>query len=142
LSAPFAASLAALSDDLPSSDFDAVDFVSFVRVGASLSLLPDVRATESLSRASVRLGGPGSFADESRGGGAFSVLDESLAERCGGEADGSGVGGSWLAGSAARLLSTSAAKLEGSCEGSGRAGFGGAFWYIALALTSDLTLTT
>jgi len=43
---------------------------------------------------------------------------------------------------AALLLSTSAAKLEGSCEGSGRAGFGGALGYVALALTSDLTLTT
>jgi hypothetical protein len=49
-----------------------------------------------------------------------------LAER--GGAAGSGAGGRALDGSTGRLLFTIEAKLEVSCDGSGRAGFGGAFW--------------
>jgi hypothetical protein len=56
-------------------------------------------------------------------GGVLSALGESWAARGGG--GGSGVGE--LCGSAGRLLSTIAAKLLVSCDGSGRAGFGGAF---------------
>jgi hypothetical protein len=58
-------------------------------------------------------------------GGLLSDAELLLAERGGGA--GSGAGGRVLEGSAGRLLSTRAAKLEGSCDGSGKAGFGGAF---------------
>jgi hypothetical protein len=117
-----------LSADLPSELFDVSDFAPFVFCGASLfALAPAVSFADGLefAESSERLGGGWSEAGVLRG----ELLSEAwllLAER--GGAAGSGAGGSVLEGSAGRLLSTIAAKLEESCDGSGRAGFGGAFW--------------
>jgi hypothetical protein len=60
----------------------------------------------------------------------------------GGGGGGCCAGGSRFDGSFGRLLSTIEAKLLASCDASGMAGFGGAFWYDALAVTSDVTLRT
>ena len=66
--------------------------------------------------------------------------EESPVARCG--AGGSGAGDGVLVGSAGALLSTNAAKLSAACDGSGRAGFGGAAWKDTLAAESIVTLNT
>jgi hypothetical protein len=121
-------SLEVLSGDLLSELFELSDFVSFVFGGALLSALaPAVLSAGGgleLEEASERLGGGWSGPCALRGW----LLSEAwllLAER--GGAAGSGAGGRLLAGSGV-LLSTIAAKLDESCDGSGRAGFGGALW--------------
>jgi hypothetical protein len=134
VSVGFAASFASptllsdLSDDWLSEPFVVSDF-ALLFFGAFLSA-PELLALLAgggleLSESSERLGGGWSGPCVLRAG----LLSEAwllLAER--GGAAGSGVGGGELEGSGGRLLSTIAAKFAVSCDGSGRAGFGGAFW--------------
>jgi hypothetical protein len=105
------------------SDFALLFFGAFLSAPELLALLAG--GGLELSESSERLGGGWSEPCALRG----VLLSEAwllLAER--GGAAGSGAGGRALEGSTGRLLSTIEAKLEVSCDGSGRAGFGGAFW--------------
>jgi hypothetical protein len=133
-SAALSPSVLVLSVDLLSLVFDvsdvpdlvSLDLVSLLRFGASL--LSDAGGAGSSSserELSAARGWPWLLEAVSRGG-VLSGRGESWAARGGGGAARSG-GGSELCGSAGKLLSTIAAKLLVSCEGSGRAGFVGAF---------------
>jgi hypothetical protein len=117
-----------LSDDLLSELFDVSDFALLLFFGASLLVPAPVALLTAggleFEESSERLGGGWSEPCVLRGE-LLSEAEPLLAER--GGAAGSGAGGSALEGSAGRLLSTIAAKFAVSCDGSGRAGFGGAF---------------
>lgn len=133
--------VASVEVDLVSSAFDAEVFAPLF-CGVLASRLVSLGLA---SAGGVLLAGLSLVAVSSREGLVSVGVVESTA-RCGagggGEAAGSGKGGSSLEGLEGRLLSTSAAKLAGPCAGSGRAGLGGAGWKVAAIVTSDVTLNT
>jgi hypothetical protein len=123
-----------LSDDLLSLVFELLDLLL---LPCDVSLLPLLLSVGGALPVSLLLtdelaawsGGLRSAEelDDVRLGGFLSAAELSLAERGGGGAGCCGAGGSRFWGLEGRLLSTSAAKWLESCEGSGRAGLGGAF---------------
>jgi hypothetical protein len=127
-------SLVLLSDDFPLSVFDVPDLVALLEAGCGL-VLPWSAAVvagcvgldvEGLSAPAGGFGLAAPWLGGSELGLLSAVTAAAWLARGGG--DGSGAGGSVLVGSDGSVLSTSAAKLLVSCDGSGRAGagFGGA----------------